>query len=730
MSSQTPCRPELISPPPRLALRVALGLTAAVTAASTVLSCASGEPTVPVFADVRAAHRPSDVQFLDRHGTVVHELRVDPAHRRLAWVPLSAVSPTVPAAVLVAEDRRFHDHAGVDWRAMAGVALDRMRGRPIRGASTITMQLAGLLAPSAGRGTRTLRQKWHQVQTAGAIEATWTKDQILEAYLNLVTYRGEVQGIGAAAAVLFAKAPHGLTRAEAATLAALLAAPNAGADTVGRRARRISAAVTAETGASADEAVTAAVSAALHASGVAGPRTTLAPHAARRIPLPARHDVAIPTTLDAGLQQAATEILRRHLLSIRDRNVHDGAVIVVDNRSGEVRAYAGSSGPLSTAPHVDAVVARRQPGSTLKPFLYALAIDQRLLTAASRLDDTPLEVVLAGAVYRPRNYDEEFRGAVSTRTALASSLNVPAVRALQLIGADAFVGHLRYLGLHGLAHSGEYYGPALALGSGEASLWELAGAYRTLATGGVWSPLRLTPTDAVMSPARVYSAAAAYVIADILADRQSRSWTFGLDSPLDSRVWAAVKTGTSKDMRDNWCIGFSREVTVGVWVGNASGRAMHDVSGVTGAAPVWAEVMAYVHRDHRSPAPEAPSELVRMWTGFDAGVEPSRLEWFLAGTEPPEPAPAIPANVRITTPADGAVIAIDPDIPADRQRLAFAAAGGLDDVEWVLDSTAIGPARPLDLWPVQPGVHRLALVASGDRVLDAVRFRVRHSRTR
>jgi len=698
--------------------------------AAVLVGVRTASPSLPRFADVRAMHRPSDVQVLDRHGVVVHEVRVDRARRRLAWVPLSAVSPAVPAALIAAEDRRFRDHGGVDWRALSAAAFDGLRGRPLRGASTITMQLAGLLDAAAGRGGRTVRQKWRQLRTARAIETQWTKDEILEAYLNLVTYRGEIQGIGAAAAVLFGKAPHGLTRAEAVTLAALLAAPNAGAEAVTRRARWIGTATAnlfGLPGPPADALVAAAVTAALHASGAAGPRRALAPHAARRVLRPGHAGTPVQTTLDADLQQAVTDILRRHLLAIRERNVQDGAVLVADNATGDILAYAGSSGGLSRAPHVDAVEARRQPGSTLKPLLYALAVEQRLLTAASRLDDAPLEVAVAGGVYRPSNYDDEFRGAVSARTALASSLNVPAVRALQLVGPDAFVAHLRALGLRGLVQSGEYYGPSLALGTAEASLWELVGAYRVLATGGVWSPLRLTPGAAAAPPTRVYAPATAYLIADILADRQSRSWTFGLDSPLDSRFWAAVKTGTSKDMRDNWCIGLSRDVTVGVWVGNASGRAMHDVSGVTGAAPVWAEVLGHVHRDRPSSPPEPPPGLVRRPARFDGGIEPPRLEWFVAGTEPPATPPVIAAAPRISTPAEGAVIAIDPDIPPERQRLAFGATGHLGDIAWVLDATPLGPARSLDLWPPQPGVHHLALVDGSGRALDQVRFRVRRT---
>ena len=168
---------------------------------------------------------------------------------------------------------------------------------------------------------------------------------------------------------------------------------------------------------------------------------------------------------------------------------------MVENHSGEVLAYVAGSGDLSSARYVDGIQARRQAGSLLKPFLYGMAIERKMLTPASLLEDEPLNVPVVGGLYRPRNYDEGFRGLVSVRTALAGSLNIPAVRTLGLVGAEDFVQELRRLGLEGANESGDYYGPSLALGSVEASLWELLQAYRTFANGGMWTPLRLTPGE-------------------------------------------------------------------------------------------------------------------------------------------------------------------------------------------------------------------------------------------
>ncbi|MBM4242329.1 MAG: penicillin-binding protein 1C [Deltaproteobacteria bacterium] len=699
--------------------------------------------TVPTPAAVRAAHRPSDVEVLDRNGVLVHEMRADAAQRSLAWVPLGAVSPALRDAIVAAEDRRFATHGGVDPLALASAARERLRGAALRGASTITMQLASLLDRRDGRReARTPAAKWRQMRRAWALERTWTKDEILEAYLNLVPFRGEVSGVGAAAGVLLGKRPHGLAPWEAVVLAVLPRSPNADLPAVRARTTRLAARLGLHLEpARLDEATQLA----LRADQARRPRVALAPHLARRLlgtaagEPPAARGSARRSTLDAGLQLAAARLLEEQLRELESRNVRDGAVLVVDNASGDVLAYVGGRGARATARHVDGVRARRQAGSTLKPFLYAAALDERLLTAASLLQDTPLAVPLAGGVYQPRNYDEGFRGLVSVRSALASSLNVPAVRTLDLLSPDAFVARLRTLGF-GLERSAAFYGPALALGSAEVSLEELVAAYRAIANGGVWSPLR-TSLDGSAAPAlspgaspgaRVFSPEAAFVVADVLSDRESRSATFGLENALATRSWAAVKTGTSKEMRDNWCVGFSRRHTVGVWVGNASGEPMHDVSGLAGAAPVWRELMGILDAGAPSEPPEAPAGLVRAAAAFAREAEVLRDEWFLHGTEPGVVAASLaPQRPRIASPQQGSILAIDPDIPRDLQRLALEAHGvghGSPPASWRLDDSALGSAVGIRLWPLIPGRHRLLLVAEDGRVLDAVAFEVRGGR--
>jgi penicillin-binding protein 1C len=698
-----------------MALLFLAGLILAV--ATWALHTLAAAQRVPSFADVRAHFDTSEAVLLDRHGAVLQERRVDARGWRLGWVPLTNISPVLLRVVIEAEDRRFRSHGGVDVRAIAAALWDAARGKRMRGASTLAMQLAGLLDPTlhGGREGRGWLLKLRQMRTALALGQRWSKDEMLEAYLNLATFRGEIQGVEAASRSLFDREPDGLGDVEAALLAGLLPAPNAPIETVIARscrlAQRLRVLPCAEVAASAW--------AALRPPPSVHPEVALAPHAASRLlhtssgAPPARRVVS---TLDAGIQRLAIRVLLQQVLALRGRNVRDAAALVVDNASGEVLAYVGGSGELSSAPLVDGVRAPRQAGSTLKPFLYAQALDGRFVTASTRIDDAPLDIVTELGTYRPENYDHGFRGPVPVREALASSLNVPAVRVLQLVGVDAFGSTLRHLGFAGL-RGPDFYGDSLALGSADVSLWELVGAYRALANGGSYTPLRLTPADEVGVPQSVFSRATAFIVSDVLSDRAGRALSFGLESVLATRFWSVVKTGTSKDMRDNWCIGSSRRFTVGVWVGNFSGAPMWDVSGVDGAAPAWLEIMNALQADTPSDAPEPPRDLVRVGH-----------EWYLAGTEPVSAAAAAPREAglaHILVPADGTVLALDPDIPSSRERVLVQATPADPKLKLLLDGRQLGSAERPILWAPRRGHHKLALRDGRGRILETVGFLVR-----
>ncbi len=677
-------------------------------------------PAPPAFTAVRAAWTPATATLVDRRGEPLHELRVDFTARRGAWVPLAAVSPGLRDAVVRGEDRRFATHAGIDWLAAAAALRARVTGARARGASTLSMQLAALLDPrlQPRAGRRTLVQKFAQARAARALERAWRKDAILEAYLNLVTWRGELRGIGAASAALFGKHPDGLDAAEAAILAALLPAPTASATAVARRAcRRLPAAPAPDCTALAARAE-AAFARAHRPPAV----PDLAPHLARR--LLHAPGARVPTTLDARIQRLARDALASRLAGLARSNVRDGAALVVDNASGEVLAWVASAGPTTRAGHVDGVLARRQAGSTLKPFLYGLAIERRYLTAASVLEDTPINLETATGLYIPQNYDRDFKGPVSVRTALASSLNVPAVRALVLTGVEPFRERLQAFGYAGITRDGDYYGYSLALGSAEVSLAEQVAAYSALARGGRWSPLRVQSAPA--RPGRpVMGAGAAWIVGDILADRAARATTFGLDSALSTRYWSAVKTGTSKDMRDNWCIGWTDRYTVGVWVGNFEGDAMRDVSGVSGAAPAWLQIMNALHAGVPSHQPPPPADLERRTVAFVPPIEAPRVETWLAGTARPLVELVGGGAPRIAAPPNGVVIALDPDIPRAHQQVAIAVRGATAGLRLELDGRPLGSAAAPQRWQPVPGRHRLVLTDGAGRAVDRIAFTVR-----
>jgi penicillin-binding protein 1C len=686
-----------------------------------------GDAAMPSFVKVRESRTSSEALLLDRYGDVIHEIRVDPWGRRLEWASLGAISPALTIAVIQSEDRRFHQHGGVDWRALGFAAWSNLFSSHRRGASTITMQLAALLGRRRANGRRTWREKWEQMQNAWELERSWSKEQILEAYLNLVSYRGELQGVAAAARGLFGKAPHGLNEADSWILAALVRSPNAAAERVAGRACALGRSLHDAADCAALEAKTAE---ALAPRLAIKPRVDLAPHVAERLLGPmagaAKTVTAVRSSLDGRLQAFAAGVLREQLEGLKTQNVHDGAVLVVDNRSGEVRAYVGNGGELSSARFVDGVRALRQAGSTLKPFLYGLAFEQRLLTPASLLDDSAVDIADSRGIYRPRNYDERYQGLVSARVALASSLNIPAVKTLSLVGTEAFLRRLRELGFAGIRGDEEYYGPALALGSADVTLWQLVNAYRVLANGGRWSEIRLTPSEA--SPARhIFSEESVFLVSSVLSDRESRSLTFGFEGPLATRFWSAVKTGTSKEMRDNWCIGYSSRYTVGVWIGNFSGVPMWNVSGMSGAAPIWLDVMNWLHRSEPSWAPKAPVGVAEKVLEASA-QRTQRIEWFLEGTERAAPTVNRQPHYKIVYPADGTVMALDPDIPSERQKVFFEAQPLNKNLRWMLNGDAIGAAGAAVPWSPVAGKHALALIDQENRVVDRVSFSVRGRR--
>ncbi|HRE87918.1 MAG TPA: penicillin-binding protein 1C [Myxococcota bacterium] len=537
--------------------------------------------------------------ILDRDGRLLREvLSVDETRGR--WVSLDEVADVLELATIHAEDRRFHEHPGIDSLAIArSLWIDLSTGEARTGASTITQQLVKL---TLQRGEpRTLSTKLMEIIWAWRLELAATKDRILEEYLNRIPYGNQLVGIEAASRGYFDKPASALSLAEAAYLAGLPSAPsrhNPYRFPERARARqRWLLDLMLERGAIDRVSFDAAVVEPLALKPRGGPH--LAPHLTSQITSkikttpPDQRPPQLETTIDTSLQRAVEDIVRRHQPD-PDRTARpqalQAAVLILDTQTSEVLAWVGSrdfrdQGALGEN---DGVTAARQPGSALKPFIYGLWLD-RGGHPDELLDDSPRAFATPTGPYRPENYDRLFRGPVTPRTALGSSLNVPAVDVLERVGVPSMVAHLASLGLR-FDEPPEHYGLGLALGNAEVRLVDLAGAYATLGRLGEHRPVTWTRAGNAQ-PERVLSARSAYAILDMLADDRARGVGFGLAGPFDLPYRVAAKTGTSSDFKDNWAFAVTPRHTVGVWVGHFEGTPMGESPGRFGAAPLAREVL-------------------------------------------------------------------------------------------------------------------------------------------
>jgi len=636
------------------------------------------------FEEIKNGYRPSDIWILDRHGLALESIRTNATARSLDWVEWSQVSPVFQSLLVQTEDRRFFEHRGVDWWAVAKSGYDRVRSGSRRGASTITMQLVGVIlesrqlpgeSPKLGR-RRGFFQKWRQAQASLELETHWSKQQILEGYINLVPFRGELKGLRAASRGYFAKDPIGLNAEESSILISLLRSPNSKPSQVAKRACRTLALKSCES-------LEIKVNALLSRPYQIARRRDVVPVINRGFIEGSERRSVIQTSLDSRVQSIAMRTLQQQLRDLMKNNVNDAAVLVLENKTGRVVAYVANGGrSLSSGAQIDGVQMKRQAGSTLKPFVYAVAIDQNILAENSLLNDSPIDFTIAGgAVYRPRNYDNLFRGHVSAGEALGSSLNVPAVRALTLVGVPSVHERLQQLGFTDLQDV-DHYGPSLALGTLDVSLWDLTHAYRRLISSD--SPFSSRTRESIFA---------------MLALPEYRRYTFGLDSALNLPFHAAVKTGTSKDMRDNWCVGYTSEYTVGVWVGNFNGEPMWNVSGLTGAAPIWRRLMLGLH-------PQAPVGPSLRYRPPESPLTESRLS-------------------RIRYPAGEMLVGFDPDIPSVRQKLPIEIEHPQAGDQLFVNGKAMGPAQDVLLWKVVRGRHRVELRSADGTIRDHVQFEVR-----
>ena len=707
-------------------------------------------PAVPAFV------------LADRHGLPLRTVR-DAAGALQGWVPLAELDPRLIQAYVALEDRRFFDHGGVDLRAVARAARDNLRaGRVVSGASTVTMQLARLLTGS-GRGWP---GKVHQTLWALRLERTLSKQAILEQYLNRVPLGQGAIGVAAGARLYFGADASRVGLGEAALLAGIARAPSADNPLVAPARARARRSIALERMVAAgfvapEEARLAAVEpiTAAHRARFRAPHFTT--QVLQRLESVRGWELTgtVRTALDLALQEAAEADVRHTVDVLRDRHVAHAAAVVLDNRTGGVLAWVGSPDFWAdTLGQVDMVGSPRQPGSTLKPFVFGLAFD-RGYTAASVLPDVPRVYQTATGPYRPRNYDRVYHGPVRARDALASSYNVPAVELTERLGTQSLLHTLRLAGFASLDRGADYYGLGLALGAGDVTLLEIANAYRSLANGGLWRPVAWLEGDGGRGKGegerRVVSAGAAAVVLDILADPAARLAGFGAGSALELPFPAAAKTGTSRHYTDNWAVVTTAGFTVAAWVGNFTGRPMRGVSGVTGAAPLAHRIAlaaAARYAPGALPTPAAAgarlAPICRLSGLVPGGRCPVATEWLPAGAGPrdtctwhgpagidlpveyaewaaaaagpggvrtelaaavtlgtgaPPRVAAAPAGLHIVSPRNGDTYRVPPGTDPRYATIALRAAGAApgEAVRWRVDGRPAPGAR----WTLVPGRH-------------------------
>ncbi|MDB5888032.1 MAG: hypothetical protein JWM03_904 [Rhodocyclales bacterium] len=645
----------------------------------------SAAELLPTFEQVKSAYIPSDAILLDRHGEPLADLRLNPSVRRLPWVELHTLPAAMREALLAAEDKRFFEHAGIDWKAFLGAAWQNLWGHTRRGASTLTMQLAGLLEPTLhlpGRGTgrRSLTQKWDQSLAALELEKHWSKEQILEAYLNLAPFRGDLEGVGAASEVLLGVAPQNITRREAVVLAALLRGPNARIALVSRRAcvlaehlkdRKLCPQI--------NQLAQARLDAPRNAS-----RFALAPHLARGLLHQPGQQLA--TTLDAGTQRAALGALSQIASAAHPQNA---SVIVLDNASGEVLAWVGAL----QAREADGLTIHQPLSQWWLPYAAELGIELRSHTAASLLIDT--HGVLDAKDARAGHVASilSLRAALQSRN--SSALHEQVRELVQETGSDAFNDRLRQLGLD---MPGNLDGPA-----GDTSLAQLAGAWHSLNTGVVTN-LNVIPISAPLSEnttRKVGMAAATFILQDMLADNFAAGWR---------NSWVV----SSPDGHQQIVVGSTDRFTLLV----SLTRSDKGDELARTAQLLWKDLATSIQKDP-SRTPAVPDGVTSNIVVFEPPDEPVRREWFVKGTELDRVmVEALPNGARLKVPHHGQSYIVN--FPSQPWALdAFVA----KSTRWQLDGNVIGQGAQAT-WAPSPGHHHVALLGPRDEVMDATDFEV------
>lgn len=624
---------------------------------------------LPAASDLTAKDQALTTKIMDRNGQVLYRVYAD-ENRTL--VPLDRIAPYAIQATIAIEDKDFYSHIGFSLTGITRALMKNITGDTIeQGGSTITQQLVKnrLLSPE-----RTLKRKVRELVLSLIVEGMYNKNEILGMYLNQVPYGGSTYGIEEAAWRYFNKPSADLSLAESALLAGLPAAPSAytpfgpNPELAYERQREVlrrmveDGYITSEQAHSAQQQKLVFNNAAIDIKAphfVMYVRQLLAEQFGEEVLT--KGGLEVRTTLDLDLQQQAQEILSKEVTKLKPLRISNGAALITNPKTGEILAMVGSKDYFDFAHdgQVNVVLRERQPGSSIKPLTYATAMEKLGKTPASVILDAPITYAIAGSKpYSPKNYDGKFHGSVTVRESLASSYNIPAVKMLAEVGVANFIDQAEKMGITTWKDRNRF-GLSLTLGGGEVRMIDLAQAYSTFATQGYTvQPTAILEVrnqrsellyrndcalqGQVCAQKQVLSPMVSYLISNILSDNQARSPAFGLHSVLHiPNQEVAVKTGTTNSLRDNWTIGYTSDRLVAVWVGNNDNTPMSYVaSGITGASPIWNEMMRSVLDEKQPHAFALPTGLVKVAICTKTGTLPCtgcpqvKQEVFVAGTQP------------------------------------------------------------------------------------------------
>ncbi|MBR4355212.1 MAG: penicillin-binding protein 1C [Elusimicrobiaceae bacterium] len=648
-------------------------------------------------------------------------------------VTLGEISPWFIAAAVAGEDKRFYQHRGVDILSVLRAGWQNIQKKEVvSGASTLTQQLVRSVQPHH----KTMWGKTTEALQALSWEQTHTKEEILEDYFNRLELGNMTQGIQAASQFYFGVDAGDVSLSQAAFLIGLAKSPTRynplkHFTRALKRRDYILERMLAENfideemyQLAKEESIT-----------VRTPQRPFeAPHFTRFLrPFILPETTYIRTTLDGELQRYAQQLIKTYIAKLNDENVTNAALVVIENSTGAVLAYVGSAdfNDVRHQGQVDGVRALRQPGSALKPFVYALAFEKGLLTPASLLED---EDTFFEGGFRPQNYDKSFHGQVSVRQALACSYNIPAVRAAEKMGASSLLDVLHAVGLSELTKPADFYGLGLALGNGEVQLLNLTNAYAVFARGGIYKPLTLSLDPLIQLPGktkRVFSEQTSYLVSNILADNHARAAAFGLNSALAVPFELAAKTGTSKDYKDNFALAYTPRWTIGVWVGNFDASPMRRVSGVTGAGPIMHDLAIYLQKKYPSDPFKQPEGITQARVCTDSGLlagkkcPHTREEIFISNR-----LPSVcdgnhfkeESHPQIISPSTADIYKWDPAVASGLQKMLWTAVCPNKPCIWILNGVKHPQQSCQVWWPLAIGKHQLELMCGSEKT--SVRFEV------